>query len=410
MRATISILTAAITLVAAGPAAAQAPTPDAPPAEPAPPEPTPVEPAPIEATPTAAVSAEPPPVEPPLPAAEVEAKPSRPWTDRLTLGAGLILWYYQPLDTGGDSDFSLFWANLVVDGKFGKFGVHVDSRFRPTKLRPFFDGPTWVEEAYAHVGAGPLTVKVGKLYSRLGLFWDGSFYGNVQVYDGLKLAPDFGVSVEGVAGAERPQGVRYWGQYFVVDGATNVSLPGRDTISIAGARRRNEVVARVEPFTRLGGGGGELKLGVSGQFLQADLPAGVEPVYRAAVDASVTRGGFSAWAEVLRQWGKHVDAFPVAATPATDTMPAVPGRASELNDYLLVGGQYQLGKLVGRYNVSYGGYRDESVREWLHVPAIGYAASDNLSVLSELVVWTRNAAGTSSTFDRSLNVTVNGHF
>ena len=31
----------------------------------------------------------------------------------------------------------------------------------------------------------------------MGLFWDGSFLGNIEYYDGLKLNPDWGVCIEG---------------------------------------------------------------------------------------------------------------------------------------------------------------------------------------------------------------------
>jgi hypothetical protein len=375
-------------------------------------------------------SAEPVPVEAAVPAApeaplapapaeaasDVAAAPvavvtaARPWTERLSIGGGAILWYYQPFTDGVDNDFSLYFANLVLDGKVGGIGLHIEPRLRATKLRPFFDGPVWVEEAYVHGKVGPATVKVGKVYSRLGLFWDGSFYGNVHVYDGLKLAPDYGVSVEAATPGEGKVGVRGWGQFFVVDGSTNVSLPGRDTVSIAGARRRNEVVARAEPYLKLDRG--EVAVGLSGQFLQADLPsfADAENVYRGAVDAKVTYPGAGAWAEVLYQDGRHVDGFPVAPTPSTPDAPAMPGVASGQNLYVLAGAEYTYGPVTGRYNVSHGRYDDVDVTETLHEPAIAYAAGDNLSLLAELVLWNRSTPAGDVRVDRSLNVTLHGHF
>ena len=87
-----------------------------------------------------------------------------------------------------------------------------------------------------------------------------------------------------------------------------------------------------------------------------------------------------------------------------------PGQASKHNNYLLAGGEYTLGLFTARYVFSQGEYDDLDVKETMHVPSLGVALDPNLSVLSELVVWQRNAAGTTSFVDRSLNVTLYGHF
>ena len=79
----------------------------------------------------------------------------------------------------------------------------------------------WIEEAYGWLTAGPVTLQAGKIYSRLGLFWDNSFYGNIQAFDGLKVDPDYGLAVEGSLG-ERA-GLAFAAQYFLVDGRTNIS-------------------------------------------------------------------------------------------------------------------------------------------------------------------------------------------
>lgn len=118
----------------------------------------------------------------------------------------------------------------------------------------------------------------------------------------------------------------------------------------------------------------------------------------------------SAWAEVLYQHGQHVDAFPIAATPETADAPAMPGSASARNTYALIGGEYTVGPVVGRYNVSYGRYGDVDTREWLHEPAVGYTVNEHLALLGELVFWNRSAPGADTTLDRSFNVTLHGHF
>jgi hypothetical protein len=333
------------------------------------------------------------------------------WMHGVTLGAGALLWYYQPIAlhaAGVENDVSVYWANLVLDGKWGAFGVHVEPRFRDTPLRPFFGGPVWLQEAYGSVDFGPARLRIGKTYSHLGYFWDNSFYGNIQVYDGLKLDPDYGASLEGDVGKpDDTFSLGWWAQYFVVDGSTNVSLPGRDTISIPGARRRNQTIVRLEP--RLDVGPAKIVVGVSGEYLQADLPSiGPQNVWRGALDAKVTVAGLSVLGEVQHQDGRSVTDFPNPTTPATATSPAVPGSSSKV-DYAQIGAEYTLGPVTARYNVSLGSYTDVHVKEWLHVPGVAFAVSPNLSLLAELVFWQQDRPGSSVLVDRSFNLTLYAH-
>jgi hypothetical protein len=337
------------------------------------------------------------------------------WLRSLSIGGGAILWYFQPVDTGANRNVDLFCANLLLDGKFGVVGLHIEPRFRDSRLRAFFPGPVWAQEVYASVALAPDTViKAGKAYSHFGLFWDNSFYGNVQVYDGLKLDPDYGLSLEGGLRTDAPIGLRYYAQYFVVDGQTNVSLGGRDTISVPNgtggySRRRNQTILRVEPFFKVSDHT-TITAGASGEYLQAALPVGTKNVVRAAGDLSVSYRNLSAWAEYTYQNGQTVTDFPIAGTPATDTTAAVPGRASAHNHYALAGAQYRYQTVTLRYNVSTGRYNDLSISEWMHVPAVAVAVGDNLTVLGEYVNWHRYAPTGNALIDRSVNVTLNGHF
>jgi hypothetical protein len=345
-------------------------------------------------------------------AAPAPAAPAR----ALAVGGGAILWYYQPFipDTTNDNNVSIFFANVLLDAKLGRFGFHVEPRFRNGKLRPFFDGPAWVQEAYGYTtlksDEGALTLKAGKAYSQFGLFWDNSFYGNVQVYDGLKLDPDYGLSLEGALAEQGRFGLHGWLQYFLIDGATNVSLQGRDTISLPGGHRRNQLIGRLEPFARLGDKG-LLKLGLSGERLTADLgAAGKHGVLRGAADLTFSWDTLTLWAEYTRQNGQSVTEFPVAGTAATATTPAIAGHASEHNNYALAGGEYTYGLVTARYVFSLGDYHDLGVKETMHVPAISVALDPGLSLLAELVLWQRHSDASTSYLDRSLNVTLAGHF
>ncbi|MET0389984.1 MAG: hypothetical protein ABW321_28685, partial [Polyangiales bacterium] len=297
------------------------------------------------------------------PPAPADAAPAPlDWTRYVKIGGGGILWYNQPLYEGGKNRIDFFHIRLEADFTAGDFAFHIEPRFRDSKLRTFYDGPVWIQEGYGSYAPNEhIKIKVGKAYSRLGLFWDNSFYGNVQVYDGLKLAADYGISAEGTFGDRA--GLNVWAQYFLIDGQTNVSLPGRDTFSIPGARRRNEGVLNLEPFFRFGDAG-LLKVGVSGQVLRADIPNAADTVLRAALHAKLTWAGLGVWGEYLHQAGKHVSEYPIAGVPATDDTDARPGRESGKNDYLLFGAEYTWKWLTLRYNTSAGFYHDVDVREW----------------------------------------------
>jgi len=60
--------------------------------------------------------------------------------------------------------------------------------------------------------------------------------------------------------------------------------------------------------------------------------------------------------------------------------------------------------------VSYGGYRDLSISEWMNVPAIGVAVSPNVTFLGEYVYWKRYAPAGDLLVDKSFNLTLQAHF
>jgi len=325
------------------------------------------------------------------------------WTRHVSLSGGIALYFYQP--TNGWKNQFLIYTNLRFDARWQPFGLHFEPRLSNEKMRSYYDSLAWVQEAYLFLDAAPVVFKVGKIYKQLGLFWDGTFYGNIQVYEGLKLDPNAGVSLEGKLGQQT--GVAFWAQFFVVDGHTNASLVGRDTISIPNARRRNTLLGRVQPFFQLSKSA-KLEVGLSGEHFDADLPAGTNSVWRGAVDVRLTWGGFGMWGEVLRQSGKSVDAFPYPADATTQ--PPTPARASAHNTYLLAGAEYTLSPVTLRYNLSIARYSDVYVEEVLHVPGVGLKFNDNTSFLAEYAIWPRYSREGTTDVDQSLNLTWMGHF
>jgi hypothetical protein len=341
------------------------------------------------------------------PEPELAPKPS---AATLSIGAGVILWYYQPFLKGVKNRAESFYARLTIDGKKGIWGLHLEPRFRDTTQRSFEDGPVFLQESYVSASPGDFVIKVGKSYSQLGLFWDNSFYGNVQVYDGLKLTPDYGVNVSAAHDFGPDFKLGYTLQFFLVDGRTNVSLPGRDIVSVPGARRRNSVVARIDPELKLGGTN-SFRIGVSGQTFQADLPGGANPtVLRGAVDAKLTYNGLGLWGEYLYQSGRNVTDYPIASVAASGSSPGSAGRVSGDNHYLLAGGEYTYGYVTARFNVSYVNYNDVDVQEAFYVPALAVKPIAEMVLLAEYVHWRRYDDGKASFIDRSLNITAQGFF
>jgi hypothetical protein len=329
----------------------------------------------------------------------------------VNVGGGMILFYYQPLLKGTKNYFEIFEARLRLDAKYGRYRMHITPRFRNTLERAFYPGVSWVEEAYMAAEFGETIVKVGKVYRQFGRFWDNSFMGNVQEYDGLKLDMNHGVSWEGLLREKERMGLGFALQYFIIDGTTNYSLPGRDTLSIPGARRRNQVVGRVEPFVKLTDTV-TLKLGLSEEYFQADLPlpVGKQDVTRTAIDATVSWKSLTAWAEFTRQWGRHTTEFPFASVPATGDTAAIAGRSGNRINYVLLGGEYTYDLFTVRYNFSMGDYREVGLKETRHVPGLSVTLNPHLMALLEWSYVRHYAANRMSVIDSALVLTLHGKF
>ena len=342
------------------------------------------------------------PAPPPAPAPATEAADDF----KLDVGGGMILFYNQPLTGPGKGNFEVFEARLRIDATFGMFGMHIVPIARDTKERAFFPGTAWVQEAYAFAKLDPVVIKVGKVWAQFGRFWDNSFYGNVQEYDGFKLDPNHGISVEGKLAFDKGMGMDFYAQYFITDGVTNYSLPGRDTMSIPGARRRNYFVGRVEPSWKVNDDL-TLKAGLSASYFQADLPTiGKQDVGRLSVDATVMWRGLTAWAEYTRQIGRHTLDFPIAPVLAADGSITTPGRSADGADYVMLGGEYVWERLTFRLNYNLGSY-NVGVKEARIIPGIAVMLDPRLFVLFEYAHEYRYGEG-ARLLGSSFNLTIHG--
>jgi hypothetical protein len=325
-------------------------------------------------------------------------------------------------------------ANIVLDAKLERFGIHLDFRARDRGLR-WMPVNSWLEELYASADIlepgvyGPLQLKVGKAYNQFGRFWDNSFYGNIHLRDGLKLVPDWGLSFEGALTVPGPVSMKYFAQYFVVDGQTSTANNNRDTISIVapgtnnlvGGRKRDQFVFRIEP-TYTVSPTVKFALGASFQHFTADFPDTASAVAIAAgrgvkdIDnkSGVTRYGFDVsgqilwfgfWAEYTKQSGRHTNAFPYAPradNPATMENEARDGSGSDDVTYWLAGANFTWDRFTLQYNYNAATYANIPVpgeanmrtkhKEWIHNPGLSVKISDQLRCLLEFPFWLRKPA------------------
>jgi hypothetical protein len=314
---------------------------------------------------------------------------------QLQLSGGIYIWYYQPFldDAKYFAEPYAAWLSLV--GSFGDFGVYFEPRWRNTPLRGFFFSNVWIQEAYGRWTTPAGTLKLGKLYTRLGRFWDGSFYGNLPYFDGLKLDTDMGLSFEGVQKLSDLFSLDYAVQYLLIDGQTNGSLVGRDTLSQPGARQRHQGVARIAakitPMELLA-----VTIGASGQVYQADFDAvDDEIVVRVNGEAEVKVGPVGVWLDFTKQLsGRAVLDYPAVGAGSEDVI------------WVWTGAYFDWRWLSLRYNFSWVDYQDADITEMFHHPGATIAVHDNISILAEYVFWKSGP----SEFDNSLNLILYGSF
>ena len=140
-------------------------------------------------------------------------------------------------------------------GEITKIGAHVQTRFRDSgvPLRPFYvNDDFWLWEAYGFLDTPLGRLKAGSIYRQFGLFWDDSWWGNVQYMDGLKLRSDYGVSLEDTPDFKDDFKIDRYFQFFFAQSRVSGAILGADSDSFAGSEMRNTFIARVVPTWKLG--------------------------------------------------------------------------------------------------------------------------------------------------------------
>lgn len=367
----------------------------------------------------------------------------------LELSGGIYLYHYQPLDLAGVDELTEVYALFLnLDRTEGPWTIHVQGRWRDTRLRSFFPSNVWIQEGWVAYEAplegrrsstdgapdaepseerdraadspATLTLRAGKIYQRIGRFWDGSFFGNVHYFDGLKLDPEFGVEAVlaaplGAGGSE----AELYLQGLVGSDRVNGALTGRD---LEGEEELEEkgLAAGLRVSASLAEMGGR---GLRGTVRLSGLAERVEPppgsvardatLEHVAADLELAWGGTGL---LYLEWTRRASGgpgelgrlLPPGGTAARDV-------AGSRTTWWLVGARARLGPVGLRYNVSTAGYDDGGFRERIHQPGFTWHAAESVDVLLEYDDWRRDPAGSppapadelplrEERIDRSLNL------
>ncbi len=307
----------------------------------------------------------------------------------------VYLYQYAPVGVPGvQPRFELYAFSTVLDAQHGHWGFHSDYRLRTTRLRSYYPGVTWLQQGYVRYDTPYGEFRAGSFYRRVGLAWDGSFFGNIEYFDGLMLDPEFGVGFRGAHDFSSRLGAHYSAQYFTTDARINGSLPGRDLVSEPGAHAKNDLTLRFAPVFRLSH---HTSLTVGGSLAQGAIDRDLGPNNlrdQFAADATLQTGPLLTYGEILRQ-----------AVHGRVVLP--PWNAT----YALAGVRWARGRFQPRFNFSQGNYFGLNARrEFILQPGITVRLADGFSFIYEYDFWRAISLSSRQTLDRSLNLVLDYHF
>lgn len=311
------------------------------------------------------------------------------------VGGDVYLFEYVPYDIpGARPKFELYAFSVKLQGQKGPWEFYSDYRFRTTKLRSFFPGNTWLQQGYVGYRTSFGEIKAGSFYRRVGIFWDDSFFGNIQYYDGFKLDPELGVGFEGARKIAGKLGAEYSVQYFSSDARVNGSLPGRDFLSQPNARAKNDVTLRLALVWHFKD---DLSLTVGGSYAKGTIERDGGPHNsrrQYAGEVTMQWKGLLTYAEVLQQ-----DVSGVVLLP--------PQNAT----YTLIGARWARGRFQPHLNYSNGNYHGLNPRrEYIIQPGITVNLADGFSFIYEYDYWKQTSVPTPSLIDKSLDFVLLYHF
>jgi hypothetical protein len=274
----------------------------------------------------------------------------------------------------------------VEEGK--RFGFHAEGRARDqTKFAPYYDSKVWLYEGYAwmHVGVGAM--KAGSIWKRFGVDGDGTWWGNVPYYDGIKYDPDWGFSWERVHAQDPDSPSAFYldtyAQFFVKDDGKNGSAPGADAESAPALHEKNTFVARVVPTWHLDAHT-TVAVGLSGLTgtIRHDRGAGRdERIDQGALDATISWCGLKAFGECIVGEG------------AQNPQHYVTGGPSDAFRDVAAGIEWKLGGITPRVAWSRGEYRHPGGHQTVFDVGLQIELTKFLELYLEYVRWDQQADG-----------------
>ncbi len=313
----------------------------------------------------------------------------------LKISGVVWLYSYEPLGLpDSHPTFDLYGLHLMLDRHTdGPIGFHVEYRMRTTKLRSFFTGPTWAQQAYMDAKVPGGTLKLGEVYKQYGIFTDYSFYGGLPYFDGLKYDPEWGASYEGDNKLTDRVSLSHDIQYFRTDSRINGSEPGRDVVSDPDARRQNELIARVVPSVKLTD---KIALGIGPSFEVGQVThnaAATNDYWRFGGEATLDVGPVKLFGEVIRQ---NFNGPSFAYLPKVTY--ATVGLNSNITSWLSTHINF------GQGNYSPGIGLPARGQEQIIQPALVFNLAKGYAIYTEYTYWPQHPApGVTNFFDRSFN-------
>ncbi len=283
-----------------------------------------------------------------------------------------------------------------------KIGAHLDVRARDgdASFRPFYESNLWLWEAYGWIDIHDAKIKAGKIWRRFGLDWDGTWYGNVAYFDGWKLDPDWGASVEHTCKFQNGISMPTFAQVFVADDDVNGSISGADAESDTHASERGSIVLRAVP-TWTSEKMGEFAAGASWKAGKISRHGESEHTVTAgALDATWTKGGLKLFAEWMQTVGERNSAFYVT------------GGDTSRSTITEVGANYTYKFATLKGTVSHGEYQHPGGDQVLYLVGVDLAVTKNVVFTVEYVRWDTKASsgGPRAFYEDGISFVINWHF
>ena len=301
-------------------------------------------------------------------------------------------------------------------GEITKIGAHVQARFRDSgvPLRPFYvNDDFWLWEAYGYLDTPLGRLKAGSIYRQFGLFWDDSWWGNVQYMDGLKLRSDYGVSLEDTPDFKDGFKIDRYLQFFFAQSRVSGAILGADSDSFAGSEMCNTFLARAVPTWKLGDKQ-TFALGLSATVGGIDnrptlieystnrvfASPGDQTIAGWAVDGTWTASPWKLFAEFSQLYGTLTPSHYISDGPS--------------NRYTdgLAGIGYTRGPLTYRCVYSFGVYDNPYGRQGMLVPGITAKITSNVTLWFEYTYWNSRGGSPlqSSVLENGYQLVLDWHF